>query len=87
MKKYNFSLFENKNSYYIETSQLICKALQLAGFYVIWVFSEMCFCTDFKTAFIFSPFQWTDDLASQYINPGHSMNAICTFNLGSVSVG
>ena len=70
----------SKNSNYIETSQLICEALYLTGFYVIRVFSERCFRTDFKTAFVFSPFQRTHDLTWQYINPGHSMNAICTFN-------
>ena len=77
----------SKNSYHIETSQLICKALQLTGFYIIRVFSEKCFRTDFKTVFVFSPFQWSHDLTWQFINAGPSMNATCTFNLGGAPVG
>ena len=38
----------------METSQLIWKALQLTGFYIILVFSETCFRADFKTAFAFT---------------------------------
>ena len=41
----------SKNSCYIETSQMICKALQLTGFYAVRVFSERCFQTDLKTVF------------------------------------
>ena len=44
----------NKSYYHIETSQLIWKALQLTGFYIIRVFSERCFRIDFKTAFVFT---------------------------------
>ena len=77
----------SKNSYYIETSQLICKALQLTGFCAIRVFSERCFRTDFKTVFVFSPFQWSHDLTWQCINAGPSMSAICTFNLGGAPAG
>ena len=50
-------------------------------------FSERCFRTDFKTALVFSPLMRTQDLTWRYINPGRSMNALCTFNLGSVSDG
>ena len=39
MKKYSYSLF-SKNSDHIEISQLISKALQLTGFYMIPAFSE-----------------------------------------------
>ena len=33
----------SKNSYHIETSQLVCKTTQLTGFYMIQVFTERCF--------------------------------------------
>ena len=50
MWKYNYSLFWNfsKKSYYVETSQLTCKALQLTGFYMIWGFSERFFRGDYN---------------------------------------
>ena len=76
----------SKNSYHIETSQLICKPLQLTGFY-IRVSSERCLRTDYKTTFVFSHLPRAHDLTWQYINPGHSINALCAFNLGIVSVG
>ena len=45
ISKYNYSLFLNfsKKSYYVETSQLTCKALQLTGFYMTQGFSERFF--------------------------------------------
>ena len=48
-----------RNSYYIEISKLICKALQLIGSYVVLGFSEQCFWTNLETAFVFLPFQQT----------------------------
>ena len=44
----------SKNSYRTEASQLIWKALQLIGFYMIRVFSKRCFRIDFKTALAFT---------------------------------
>ena len=74
----------SKNSYHIETSQMISKTLQLTGFYMIRVFSGQCFQTNFKIVFVFSSLMRTHDLTWQYINPGLSMNVLCTFNLFSV---
>ena len=54
---------------------------------MIKVFSEKCFQTDYKTAWVFSPLQQAHHLTRQYMNPERSMNAFCTLNLGSVSVG
>ena len=76
----------SKNSHHIESSQLTCEMLQLTGFYMIQVFSESCFWTDYKNVFVFSPLQWAHDLPWQYMNPGCIMNALCTFYLGSVSI-
>ena len=39
----------NKNSYHIETSQLICKANELTGFYMTPVLTERSFRTDIKS--------------------------------------
>ena len=77
----------SKNSYLIETSQLISKALQLTGFCMMRVFSGQWFRTDFKIVFVFSPFIRTHDLLWQYINPGLSMSTLYTFNLVSVFLG
>ena len=90
MKKYSQGLFRNtfsKNSYHIKTSQLTSKALQLTGFYMMQDFSGQSFQTDFKIVFVFSPLMRTHDLTWQYINPGLSMNALCTFNLVCVFLG
>ena len=59
----------SKNSYHIETSQLISKALQLTGFYMMRVCSQQCLPTDFKTVYVFSPLTRTH-LTWQYVNPG-----------------
>ena len=40
----------SKNSYYIETSQLIWVANQLTGFYMMRVFTARCFRTDYSFA-------------------------------------
>ena len=78
----------SKNSYHIETSQLIFKAkLQLTSFYMMRFFSGQCFPTDFKIVFVFSPLMRTHDLTWQYINPGLGMNALCTFILVSMFLG
>ena len=66
---------------------MTCKTLELTGFYMIRAFSERCCGPDYKTDFVFSHLQQAHDLTRQYINPGRSMNALCTFTLGSVSVG
>ena len=54
---------------------------------MIQVFSERCFRIDSKTAFVFSPLQRAHDLTWQYMTHGRSMNALCTFSLGSLYVG
>ena len=51
------------------------------------VLSEQCFQIDFKIIFVFSSLMRTHNLTQPYVNPRRSMNALCTFNLGSVSVG
>ena len=38
----------SKNSYHVETSQLIYFANPLAGFYMMGVFTEWCFQTDYR---------------------------------------
>ena len=37
----------SENRYHIETSQLICNANQLTGFYMMWFFTGRCFRIDF----------------------------------------
>ena len=54
---------------------------------MIQVFGERSFQIDCKTAFLFSPLQRAHDLTWQYMTHGRSMNALNTFNLGSVYVG
>ena len=54
---------------------------------MVQVFSEKCFQIDCKTVFAFSPLQRAQDLTWQYITHGRSMNALCTFNLGSLYAG
>ena len=54
---------------------------------MIQVFGERCFQIDCKTAFLFSPLQRAHDLTWHNMTHGRSMNALCTFNLGSVYVG
>ena len=50
-KKISFS----KNSYHIETSQLICLANQSTGFYMIRVFTERYFQIDDSTFYLENP--------------------------------
>ena len=71
----------------LNKTQLISKALQLTGFYMMQVFSGQCYQTDFKIGFVFSPLMKTPALTLQCINPGLSMNVLCTFNLVSVFLG
>ena len=48
----NYGLLEipsSKNSYHIETSQLICKVNQLTGFYMTLIFTDRSSRTDIKS--------------------------------------
>ena len=49
-----------KNLYHIETSQFICIANKLSGFYILRVFTERYFGTDYSKCHLFMAFLKTE---------------------------
>ena len=63
VEKKNFHRLQCFSLFHIETSHLICKSNQLTGFYMILVFTESCFRTDYKLPWFFSSFFLYFDIA------------------------
>ena len=70
IEEYYWIILFNKNLYHIETSQFICITFKLSGFYILWVFTDMHFRTDYcylvTMSFIYSFFKNWNVLRSRF---------------------